>query len=177
MDVVVTKERLELADRRLRTVESGAGHGSGRRRDRRGGVTHRSTNIPHSGSLKPAPEYRLAPWRTSRSSAIWSARSCSSPARSWQASRSSPDRRRHAGEIALLLGAGRIGAALVGVGLLAVLGFGLWLVHLGHWGFGAGWVDAGSRSSLSRSRSAGTADRHRSGPVNLRHGSPRRVAP
>jgi uncharacterized membrane protein len=23
-----------------------------------------------------------------------------------------------------------------------VLGFGLWLVHLGSWGYGAGWVDA-----------------------------------
>jgi nitrite reductase (NO-forming) len=45
-------------------------------------------------------------------------------------------------EIALLLGLARIGAALVGVGMLAVLAFGLWLVHLGGWGYGAGWVDA-----------------------------------
>ena len=45
-------------------------------------------------------------------------------------------------EIALLLNLARVGAALVGVGLLAVLGFGLWLVHLGDWGYGAGWVDA-----------------------------------
>ena len=45
-------------------------------------------------------------------------------------------------EIALLLGLARVGAALVGVGLLAVLGFGLWLVHIGDWGYGAGWVDA-----------------------------------
>jgi len=50
--------------------------------------------------------------------------------------RGSPD------EIALLLGLARIGAALVGVGMLAALGFGLWLVHLGDWGYGAGWVDA-----------------------------------
>src|SRR6185437_16325705 len=36
----------------------------------------------------------------------------------------------------------RIGAALVGVGMLAVLGFGLWLVHLGHWGYDSGWIEA-----------------------------------
>jgi uncharacterized membrane protein len=51
-------------------------------------------------------------------------------------------RRETPGEIALLLGLARIGAALVGVGMLAVLAFGLWLVQLGHWGYGAGWVDA-----------------------------------
>jgi uncharacterized membrane protein len=45
-------------------------------------------------------------------------------------------------EIALLLGLARIGAALVGVGMLAVLAFGLWLVHLGHWGYGSGWIEA-----------------------------------
>jgi uncharacterized membrane protein len=44
-------------------------------------------------------------------------------------------------EIALLLGLARIGAALVGAGIIAVLAFGLWLVHLGGWGYGAGWVD------------------------------------
>ena len=51
-------------------------------------------------------------------------------------------RRSEPSEIALLLGLARTGAALVGVGALAVLGFGLWLVHLGSWGYGAGWVDA-----------------------------------
>ena len=52
-------------------------------------------------------------------------------------------RRRHSPEeIALLLGLARIGAALVGVGMLAVLGFGLWLVHLGGWGYDSGWVEA-----------------------------------
>jgi uncharacterized membrane protein len=45
-------------------------------------------------------------------------------------------------EIVLLLGLARVGAAFVGIGLLAVLGFGLWLVHLGDWGYEAGWVDA-----------------------------------
>jgi uncharacterized membrane protein len=51
-------------------------------------------------------------------------------------------RRESPSEIALLLGLARAGAALVGVGMLAVLAFGLWLVHLGGWGYGAGWVDA-----------------------------------
>ncbi len=45
-------------------------------------------------------------------------------------------------EIALLLSLSRIGVALVALGTLLVLGFGLWLVHLGDWGYGAGWVDA-----------------------------------
>lgn len=45
-------------------------------------------------------------------------------------------------EIALLLGLSRIGVLLVALGTLLVLGFGLWLVHLGTWGYGAGWVDA-----------------------------------
>ena len=28
------------------------------------------------------------------------------------------------------------------VGTLLIAVFGLWLVHLGHWGYGSGWVDA-----------------------------------
>jgi uncharacterized membrane protein len=51
-------------------------------------------------------------------------------------------RRREPAEIDLLLRLARLGAALVGIGMLLLLVFGLWLVHLGHWGFGAGWVDA-----------------------------------
>ena len=52
-------------------------------------------------------------------------------------------RRREApAEIALLLGLSRIGVLLVALGTLLVLGFGLWLVDLGDWGYGAGWVDA-----------------------------------
>lgn len=51
-------------------------------------------------------------------------------------------RRKTPVEIALLLGLSRIGVLLVGLGVLLVLGFGLWLVHLGDWGYGAGWVDA-----------------------------------
>lgn len=51
-------------------------------------------------------------------------------------------RRDSPAEIALLLGLTRVGVLLVGIGTLLVLGFGLWLVRLGHWGYGAGWVDA-----------------------------------
>jgi uncharacterized membrane protein len=51
-------------------------------------------------------------------------------------------RRETPAEIALLLGLSRIGVLLVALGTLLVLGFGLWLVHLGDWGYGAGWVDA-----------------------------------
>jgi uncharacterized membrane protein len=45
-------------------------------------------------------------------------------------------------EIALVLGLARIGVALVAAGLVLVVAFGLWLVDLGDWGYGAGWVDA-----------------------------------
>jgi uncharacterized membrane protein len=51
-------------------------------------------------------------------------------------------RRQAASEIDLLLRLSRLGAALVGSGMLLVLVFGLWLVHLGHWGYDAGWVQA-----------------------------------
>ena len=51
-------------------------------------------------------------------------------------------RREGPAEISLLLGLSRIGVLLVALGTLLVLGFGLWLVDLGHWGYGAGWIDA-----------------------------------
>jgi uncharacterized membrane protein len=51
-------------------------------------------------------------------------------------------RRESPAEIALLLGLSRIGVLLVAVGTLLVLGFGLWLVDLGDWGYGSGWIDA-----------------------------------
>lgn len=51
-------------------------------------------------------------------------------------------RRKAPAEIALLLGLSRIGVLLVALGTLLVLGFGLWLVDLGDWGYGAGWIDA-----------------------------------
>jgi uncharacterized membrane protein len=50
-------------------------------------------------------------------------------------------RRRAADEIALLLGLSRLGAILVGVGGLMLPLFGLWLVHLGGFRFGTGWID------------------------------------
>ncbi len=51
-------------------------------------------------------------------------------------------RRETPSEIALLLGLTRIGVLLVALGTLLVLGFGLWLVHLGGFGYGAGWIKA-----------------------------------
>jgi uncharacterized membrane protein len=50
-------------------------------------------------------------------------------------------RRTAPSEIALLLGLSRIGVALVGIGTLLVVVFGLWLVDLGDWSYRAGWVD------------------------------------
>jgi len=51
-------------------------------------------------------------------------------------------RRRRPSEVALLLGLTRIGVVLVAAGTLVVVPFGLWLVHLGKFRYGAGWVDA-----------------------------------
>lgn len=50
-------------------------------------------------------------------------------------------RQEKAAEIALLLGLTRVGVLLVGAGTLLTGAFGLWLVHLGGFGYGAGWVD------------------------------------
>jgi uncharacterized membrane protein len=49
-------------------------------------------------------------------------------------------RREQPAEIALLLSMTRIGVLLVAVGTLLLAAFGLWLVHLGSWGYGSGWV-------------------------------------
>ena len=51
-------------------------------------------------------------------------------------------RREQPAEIVLLLGLARIGVLLVAVGGLLLGVFGLWLVHLSHFGYGSGWVDA-----------------------------------
>ncbi len=51
-------------------------------------------------------------------------------------------RRTRASEVALLLGLARVAVPIVGLGALLAGVFGLWLVHLGHWGYGSGWVDA-----------------------------------
>ena len=85
-------------------------------------------------------------------------------------------RRRHEpSEIAVILGLARAGVPLVGAGTLMVLGFGLWLVHLGSWGFGTGWVAGalglfalalvlgavgGQRPKAARRHAAGLAAEH-----------------
>ena len=51
-------------------------------------------------------------------------------------------RRQRPSEVALLLGLTRVGVVLVAIGTLLAGVFGLWLVHLGDWGYGTGWVDA-----------------------------------
>ena len=54
-------------------------------------------------------------------------------------------------EIALLLGLARIGVLLVAVGTLVLAVFGLWLVHLGNWGYG-GRLGSTHRSVCSSRR-------------------------
>lgn len=49
-------------------------------------------------------------------------------------------RRRQPAEIAALLGLSRIGSILVGVGGVMLPVFGLWLVHLAGFSYGAGWI-------------------------------------
>jgi hypothetical protein len=51
-------------------------------------------------------------------------------------------RRATAGEVALLLGLARTGALLGVAGAVVLAPFGLWLVHLGRFGYGSAWVDA-----------------------------------
>ncbi len=51
-------------------------------------------------------------------------------------------RRTSCSEIALVLGLARVGALLVVGGVFLAGAFGLWLVDLGHWGYGTPWVDA-----------------------------------
>jgi uncharacterized membrane protein len=51
-------------------------------------------------------------------------------------------RRRLAGEVVVLLEMARVGALLASLGALVVLPFGLWLVHLGGFGYGSGWIVA-----------------------------------
>ncbi len=49
-------------------------------------------------------------------------------------------RRERPADIALLLSMTRIGVLLVALGGLLLPIFGLWMVHLGHWGYGTGWI-------------------------------------
>jgi uncharacterized membrane protein len=51
-------------------------------------------------------------------------------------------RRREPGEIALLLTTTRAGVLMVAIGTLLLGGFGLWLVHIGNFGYRTGWIDA-----------------------------------
>ena len=51
-------------------------------------------------------------------------------------------RRTTPAEIAAVLQVARIGAVLVGPAGLVTIAFGLWLVHIEHVGYGAGWIDA-----------------------------------
>lgn len=44
-------------------------------------------------------------------------------------------------EIQLLLTMARAGVLLVGIGSVLLGGFGLWLVHLGDFGYSTGWID------------------------------------
>jgi MFS family permease len=57
-------------------------------------------------------------------------------------------RRQRPSEVALLLGLTRVGVVLVAVGTVLAGVFGLWLVHLGKWGYGTSWVDASIVLSL-----------------------------
>ena len=50
-------------------------------------------------------------------------------------------RRPQPADIALLLSITRFGVLLVAVGTVLIGAFGLWLVQLGSWGYGSGWVD------------------------------------
>jgi len=51
-------------------------------------------------------------------------------------------RRKQPAEIAVLLQLTLLGVALVAVGGVMLPIFGLWLVHIEHYSYGAGWIDA-----------------------------------
>ena len=52
-------------------------------------------------------------------------------------------------EVALLLGLTRVGVLLVAIGGVLAGVFGLWLVHLGHWGYTSAWVVSATALYLS----------------------------
>jgi len=89
------------------------------------------------------------------------------------------DRRRRPSEIALLLGLTRIGIGvlLVALGALLVLPFGLWLVHLERFGYGAAWVEAALALFVVVGLSAGSAGSGRSGRGSWPSSSPGRATP
>jgi Predicted integral membrane protein (DUF2269) len=81
--------------------------------------------------------------------------------------------RQRPAEIAVLLGLTRIGVLLVAVGGLLLPIFGLWLVHLGNFGYGSAWGDAAIVLYLvARSSSAASAESDPSRPVSSRPRSP-----
>jgi uncharacterized membrane protein len=51
-------------------------------------------------------------------------------------------RRTDPAEIAIILGIARKGVPIAGAGILLLLACGFWLVHLGRWSLGTGWVAA-----------------------------------
>ncbi len=59
-------------------------------------------------------------------------------------------RRDDPAEISLILGLARLGALFVAAGVILVLGFGMWLVHLGRFAYGDGWI--GRPPARTRSR-------------------------
>ena len=66
-------------------------------------------------------------------------------------------RRERPSEVALLLGLDGSTVPLVGVGSLAALGFGLWLVDEAGYGFGDGWIVAALVLWIVRARSPAPA--------------------
>lgn len=50
-------------------------------------------------------------------------------------------RKQRPSEIQLLLSLTRAGVLFVGIGTVLLGGFGLWLVHVGEFGYGTGWID------------------------------------
>ncbi len=92
-------------------------------------------------------------------------------------------RRGDCAEIALILGLARLGALLVMAGTVFAVGFGLWLVDLGNWGYATPWVDTGigllavvavlgtlggQRPKAARKLAAGLAEHHQPPTSQLR---------
>ena len=80
-------------------------------------------------------------------------------------------RRSDPAEISLILSLTRIGVLFVAAGTVMVLGFGLWLVHLGRFGYDAGWVQAALVLFVVALALAGSAGAARSRRASERRGS------
>jgi hypothetical protein len=83
----------------------------------------------------------------------------------------------------MILRFARLGAFFVVAGTVFAVGFGLWLVDLGNWGYGTPWVDTaiglvaavavlgtlgGQRPKAARKLAAGLAERHQPPTSQLR---------